>query len=674
MERRLTHTVRCHSFDVFDTCLVRTWAMPQDMFHALALRLLAREGQRPLPDEVHDLVRERVEAERRARRTSRREDVTLKQIYACFPAASFGLSPGEAMEAELAMERECLRPVPAMLARVRGLRGSGVAVAFVSDMFLPEGFVAELLATHGFLEPGDRVYVSGERGVTKHTGNLFRLVLDDMGLAPAELLHTGDNPHTDVAVPRAMGIRVRHETSACLTPLERGMLGGGGRTCLTRSAMAGASRLARLAEGGDGPDTPLARVAADVAGPVLAGFVAWVLDRARRQGLRRLWFVARDGQIMHAVARELLGDSPGPECRYLYGSRQAWFLAGLTSFEPSEVEWLFIPGHCARPASIAARLDCTPGEIEAAASRSPGPGFWQAPLPPERAGELLALLETRGVRELVEAKAAAAREMLAAYLVQEGVADGEPVTLVDVGWTLKAQRALGLALKACGLDCPVSGLYLGLSQSALTAAQAGPYQAYFLERDRWFDADEPMNFLFRNANLVEQVLTAATHGQTVGYARNGEGRMVPVLRPDARSRDELAAVEQVQARVLAFARQAADMGAFALPGVVFDLSLGAVRSFFSQPEPELAAAVAGHPVFDDQNESRRRPLARPVSPALLARLAARGTPLERLLPRPRYAESFDWIEGAVALSPAWMRPLLRSPRVFQALKAYRKSL
>jgi hypothetical protein len=88
----------------------------------------------------------------------------------------------------------------------------------------------------------------------------------------------------------------------------------------------------------------------------------------------------------------------------------------------------------------------------------------------------------------------------------------------------------------------------------------------------------------------------------------------------------------------------------------------------------LARAVCSLPVFDDQNERRRRPLARPVSPGLLARLVLGETPLVRLLSRPRYAESFDWIEGAIALSPAWMRRFLDRERMFLRLKAFRKSL
>ncbi len=647
------------------------------MFHALARRLLSRNGNAPTPDMIHDFVRERVEAERRARRTmpGHREDIELRDIYAAYPSPPpFGIAPDEIMQAELDMERECLRPIPAMREEMAALRRQGARIVYVSDMFLPESFVADRLREHGFLESGDRVYVSGTRGETKHTGNLFRRVLYDLGLAPGNLLHTGDNPHTDVAVPRSLGIRARHATDAILTGPEQAMLPTDGRTSLTCSALAGAARLARLSPGVDGTDFPAARVAADVAGPAVAGFVAWVLDKAREQGIKRLWFVARDGQIMHKTARELLGGEKGPECRYLYGSRQAWFLPSITEFSPETTEWLVIPGHCSRPASIVAKLDCTPEEIEDAAGIRPGPEFWETRLCNGDRDRLAALLRTSGVRRLVEAKARDARQRLVAYLEQEGVVPGKPVTLVDVGWTLKAQQALGRVLKAAGMDCPVSGFYFGVSQSALTASRAGAYQAYFLERDAWFDRTEPMNFLFRNANFVEQVMTAATHGQTTGYARDDEGRMQPVLRPDARTTEDLNAVCDMQARVLAFTRQARASGALDNPDAARNATLAALRKFLSDPNPDMARAVADRPVFDDQNETRRRVLARPVSLSLLARLAMQEAGFSRFLPDSDYGASFDWIEGAIALSPRWMRPLLRSPRMFQQLKTYRKSL
>lgn len=43
-------------------------------------------------------------------------------------------------------------------------------------MYLPSDFLKSLLQRFGFWEEGDRIYVSGEIGLTKYSGNLFRYV------------------------------------------------------------------------------------------------------------------------------------------------------------------------------------------------------------------------------------------------------------------------------------------------------------------------------------------------------------------------------------------------------------------------------------------------------------------------------------------------------------------
>lgn len=668
----MSSAIRCHSFDVFDTCLTRVLATPQDVFYLLGERMLQRTGMAFHADDVHEFVRERLEAERRARKASSREDIPLGAIYACYQSsAPFDLSPQEMMDGEIAIEKEVLRPIPEMLDTVRSLRANGKRIAFISDMFLPKAVIADCLTRHGFMAKGDTLYVSGDIGLTKHTGRLFQYALDDMGLAAAEMEHTGDNRHTDVAIPRRLGIRCRPFTAGALTSLETAMLGRQGRTDLVRSGLAGAARLARMH--GQGRAHPhQATVAADVAAPLITGFVAWVLEQARKQGVKVLWFVARDGQIMRDVALELLGDAGDIECRYLYGSRQAWFLPSITTFTPEALPWLFIPGHCCKPASIVAKLGCSPAAIEAALKTRLG-RFWDTPLPPRERPRLLQLLATPAVAALIEEKARAARANVIGYLRQEGVSEDTPLVLVDVGWTLKAQQSLATILRAQRLACAVSGFYLGVSQSALTAAKAGRYQAYFLERENWFDRSQPMNFLFRNANIIEQVFTAATHGQTTGYEYDGK-RYRPVLRNDARTAENLAAVEAMQEHIRVFARQVKARGLADCPNTLRQLNHEILRSFLSAPAPELVESLRELPSFDDQNETRRRRLARPITPVFLAQALAMGTPLATFFPRPDFRASFDWLEGSIALSPPWLRPLLRTPYVTAKLKTWRKSL
>jgi hypothetical protein len=73
-----------------------------------------------------------------------------------------------------------------------------------------------------------------------------------------------------------------------------------------------------------------------VAAPLLIPYVMWILSDAHRRDLRRLYFVARDGQILLAIARQLVSQLPfDGELQYFYGSRYAWQECDLNSHAPA---------------------------------------------------------------------------------------------------------------------------------------------------------------------------------------------------------------------------------------------------------------------------------------------------------------------------------------------------
>ncbi len=71
---------------------------------------------------------------------------------------------------------------------------------------LPKSFLEQQLITHGFAQPGDGFYVSGELGATKATGNLFKQLLAQEKVSSAEVCHVGDHPHSDYEMPRQLGL------------------------------------------------------------------------------------------------------------------------------------------------------------------------------------------------------------------------------------------------------------------------------------------------------------------------------------------------------------------------------------------------------------------------------------------------------------------------------------
>src|SRR5215469_9938574 len=107
--------------------------------------------------------------------------------------------------------------------------------------------------------------------------------------------------------------------------------------------LAGCSRLARLdGAGKTAQHQRLREIAAHTAGPFLSGFVLWVLQTAKAKGLKRLYFISRDGFILLKVAKELARSvDPSIELRYLYGSRQSWHFPASRGKDLEKASWVW---------------------------------------------------------------------------------------------------------------------------------------------------------------------------------------------------------------------------------------------------------------------------------------------------------------------------------------------
>ena len=180
----------------------------------------------------------------------------------------------------------------------------------------------------------------------------------------------------------------------------------------------------------------------------------------------------------------------------------------------------------------------------------------------------------------------------------------------------------------------------------------------------------PSDKRFLDLYFPEYVTTL--HGQVAGY-RLEDGQSVADLRPAAPG--QLALAGRVQGAILAVAEAwAGEAAASGLgPGSLVALTPAVVANlvdFLADPCPGEAAALGQVLVGDDQNESRYRRLVRPLGLGDLIRawLSRRGW-----RPWPAYEASCDWLEGGIALSRPWLRPVLRTRRAFALLRDWRKS-
>src|SRR5262249_37175237 len=189
------------------------------------------------------------------------------------------------------------------------------------------------------------------------------------------------------------------------------------------SLLAGASRLARLATVANNPqERALRDIAAGLVAPVLISYVFWILQRARRGGVRRLYFLARDGQILIGIARRLM-PMVYPECdvRYLYASRQAWHVPALEKIGARELEGILDATDHLSVRAVLGRVGLAPEKLQEVLSEHGYPcSVWDRNLKPEERDGLAGLLKSRDAEDAIRTSTGALREVLFQYLSQEG--------------------------------------------------------------------------------------------------------------------------------------------------------------------------------------------------------------------------------------------------------------
>jgi len=592
--------VAVNSFDVFDTVLVRFWAKPTDLFWELGL-WLQQEGY--ISTSIESWCHLRVKAEREARNVSAKDEVTLDQIYS--KIASVLNWDYETLEKvtqkEIQLELLSLRPVPEIKKKIEELHKLGERVIFMSDMYLPRQIIELALKENQVLENTDKLYISSEIGVTKLSGELFKLCLSQESLEAFQLNHTGDNLYSDVKVPQNLGIKTRHFTSTQLNRYEKLIYNLKDLPLKCRSLLAGTSRLTRLQFSGDDQHQQVIwQTATSVIAPVLFGFVYWCLEEARCQGVKRLYFVSRDGQILLKIAK-IICDNWGYDdidCRYLYGSRQAWHFPAIQKIGDTELEWLFDNTDLLSVTSVCERVNLKPEDLkDIFIKHNFAEDSWNRNLDNQERLYLKEIFQKHEISDLIISKAAEYREKAVGYFCQEGLNNSSiPFGIVDIGWNGRLQRSLSKLLNAANIypKHGVCGFYFGLHKRL---------QAYPTDRLlTYFDVNKPINRSYIHASLFE-LFVAADHGGTVRFEQTGEN-YIPILRTEKNVMAIEWGLEIQQKAIIEWTNNITSV--LEREEVTTDLFIKAskvvLKEFICNPSLQEAKVIGSSLHADDQNE------------------------------------------------------------------------
>ncbi|MFC5381880.1 hypothetical protein [Aquipuribacter nitratireducens] len=672
-----TRQEEVRTFDVFETVLVRMISPPAAVFDVVGRRA-ASVGLLDCSPAAFGRARQWAEA-RALRWTGDR--TSLEGIYAEMCHA-LRLEPevGQRLaELELEVERSLLRTWPAARRMVDAERASSGRVVYVSDMYLPARFIEDQLRTHGLFTDGDALFVSHAHGATKRTGMLFPAVADALGVRTSDLVHHGNDVRNDVRGPARAGARGIGLTDGNPTRYEQTLEQHRRVTDGVTSVMAGSARLARLhAAPADARQRALVDVAAGAMSPLLTAYVEWLLAQAERRGLQRLYFVARDGQVLLRIAQRLVDRrGRGPELRYLYASRlvwnrvvaspsrhpQAWHsLVGLSSDGVSGIELL-------------RRIGLEEQEVQALVGRSGGDhDKWSSTTQRTELFKIFSEVDADGT---LARAAERNKQDVVEYLEQVGLFDDVPHGFVDVGWR-GTQHDVLLELQSERRSTLAHGLFLGLEESL---SQWRHHREAFLLDSRLAPrpADrDAVRGLSPHAGpagvalphtyftLIE-IFCSGDHGTLVDYARRPDGAVEPVF---GAAREKLTAEwglpllwDTLDSYLDAYL-DADECGLLDSRHVdVLDPLVAVLRQFWDRPTRDEVRAWSTFPWEVGQGAANRTvPLAAPFRVWATARAVANEFPstagARLVLARRRKAE---WLPASLRLSTVPAR-LVHRPR------------
>lgn len=262
-----------------------------------------------------------------------------------------------------------------------------------------------------------------------------------------------------------------------------------------------------------------AKIGALLGGPILMPYVEWVLQRSESLGIKRLYFIARDGYMLKCMADVLIKHLQlDIETHYIHGSRKAWRMPSYLGME-GELRGLVGWSHTQHIHTVEDLADVlhVPAStirlhlLEEYAEEGRQLSFH------ELSHCVFMLDKSAAFRENLKENLYDKRRLAVEYLKQEIDVSDDDFAFVELGGGGFTQICLSKLMKEF---------------------YSGKVRTFFYKMDRVRRPDEHCVFYnffpskLKNDLVIEMVCRAA-EGQTEGYRHEGE-KIVPVKKAGER--------------------------------------------------------------------------------------------------------------------------------------------
>lgn len=356
-EKETNLNIKVVSFDMFDTLITRAVYNPTDIWC-----FVGKQIHDKIPFITEDnFVKMRTDAESYARSISKKQDITLTEIYESF-SKMYRVPMDKALEIrnlENEMEIKYCKQRKFTKEIFDLARLSGRKVIITSDMYLERKTIEAMLEKCGYTDY-DNLFLSSDVGLLKRDGDLFKHAAKTMGVECKEILHIGDSWDVDIIGGKSANVNTFFIPKATLvfennfgdfytgtgfSPFKQNqsLLAN---TTVAMSQLPIRCALAVIANNTfDNPFKPFQRgsnyngdpnyMGYFPLGVYLLGITEWMYRTAMESGYKKIVFLARDGKMLKS-AFDKLCEIRGTkiESEYFYATRKS--LMPYSVKEPSD--------------------------------------------------------------------------------------------------------------------------------------------------------------------------------------------------------------------------------------------------------------------------------------------------------------------------------------------------
>lgn len=297
------------SFDIFDTLIKRIVPKPTDVFALVADRF--KKNNKGIL--IDDYEKNRINAEQTARHITGHEEVTLDDIYKILEPIYGKEFSGKLKSEEIYCEKGVCIPNPILIDFYMKCIQLGKRVFLISDMYLPESTISEILMKSG-ISDYKHLYLSSSLLKTKRTGSLFRYVQETESLDSTSWCHVGDNLDSDIKVPRKMGIstfQVKENKTHSYIKFSK-TKNNIYNVLLARYALLRSCTY----------DDVYELIGYRFYGPLLFQFITWLHEQFEQNKLKNILFCARDGYYFQHAYQKMY-PNVSSKSTYFYVSRKS---------------------------------------------------------------------------------------------------------------------------------------------------------------------------------------------------------------------------------------------------------------------------------------------------------------------------------------------------------------